>query len=207
MREMNLLVSTWQQHPGAAGLLSLERIPLKDTYKTGIVTLEGEQVRGIIEKPLPTEAPTDIASTPLYVFSARILTYLSQVPISTRGEYEIQDAIQLMIDEGLTVNGTFLDNRLTLTTADDLLSINLEYLYAKQHFSQIETDLIGSNTRLIEPVFIEAGVEIGSNCQIGPGVLIEKNVQIGDNVYLKNTVVLRDTTIEKSTAWVNRVIY
>lgn len=64
-----------------------------------------------------------MASTPLYVFSSRIFEYLHQVPISPRGEYELQDAIQMMIDEGQTVNGLFLNNRLTLTTPEITLGI------------------------------------------------------------------------------------
>jgi len=197
--EMNLLVSTWSQSPGSQGLLSLERIPQKDADKTGIVTLEGDKVSGIVEKPLPAEAPSNISSTPLYAFSSRILDYLSQLPISPRGEYELQGAIQMMIDEGQTVNGIFLKNRLTLTTAEDLLAINLDYLYAQAQRDRVVTKNIGSHTNLVEPVFIEEGVEIGSNCQIGPGVYIEKNVRIGDDVQLENVVVLRNTTIATST--------
>lgn len=204
--EMNLLVSTWSRYPGSQGLLSLERIPQKDADKTGIVTLEGDKVSGIIEKPLPAEAPSNISSTPLYAFSSRILDYLSQLPISPRGEYELQGAIQMMIDEGQTVNGIFLKNRLTLTTAEDLLAINLDYLYAQAQRDRVVTKNIGSHTNLLESVFIEEGVEIGSNCQIGPGVYIEKNVRIGDDVQLENVVVLRNTTIATSTRLKDRVI-
>ena len=204
--EMNLLVSTWSRYPGSQGLLSLERIPQKDADKTGIVTLEGDKVSGIVEKPLPAEAPSNISSTPLYAFSSRILDYLSQLPISPRGEYELQGAIQMMIDEGQTVNGIFLKNRLTLTTAEDLLAINLDYLYAQAQRDRVVTKNIGSHTNLVEPVFIEEGVEIGSNCQIGPGVYIEKNVRIGDDVQLENVVVLRNTTIATSTRLKDRVI-
>ena len=204
--EMNLLVSTWSRYPGSQGLLSLERIPQKDADKTGIVTLEGDKVSGIVEKPLPAEAPSNISSTPLYAFSSRILDYLSQLPISPRGEYELQGAIQMMIDEGQTVNGIFLKNRLTLTTAEDLLAINLDYLYAQAQRDRVVTKNIGSHTNLLESVFIEEGVEIGSNCQIGPGVYIEKNVRIGDDVQLENVVVLRNTTIATSTRLKDRVI-
>ena len=204
--EMNLLVSTWSRYPGSQGLLSLERIPQKDADKTGIVTLEGDKVSGIVEKPLPAEAPSNISSTPLYAFSSRILDYLSQLPISPRGEYELQGAIQMMIDEGQTVNGIFLKNRLTLTTAEDLLAINLDYLYAQAQRDRVVTKNIGSHTNLVEPVFIEEGVEVGSNCQIGPGVYIEKNVRIGDDVQLENVVVLRNTTIATNTRLKDRVI-
>lgn len=205
--EMNLLVSTWSRLSDSHGLLSLERIPRIDAGKTGIVTLDGGRVAGIVEKPLPAEAPSDISSTPLYAFSSRILNYLPQVPISPRGEYELQDAIQMMIDEGLTVNGLFLNSRLTLTSAHDLLAINLDYLYAMAQSYQAGSDNIGSNTKLVDPFFIEKDVEIGQNCQIGPGVYIEKNVRIGDDVQLENVVVLRDTIIAKNARLKNRVVY
>jgi NDP-sugar pyrophosphorylase family protein len=204
--EMNLLVSTWSRLSDTHGLLSLERIQLIDAGKTGIVTLDGDRVVGIVEKPPPAEAPSDISSAPLYAFSSRILNYLPQVPLSPRGEYELQDAIQMMIDEDLTVNGIFLNSRLTLTTAHDLLAVNLDYLYAMAQSYRAGSDKIGSNTKLVDPVFIEEGVEIGSNCQIGPGVYIERNVHIGDDVHLENAVVLKDTTIVKKTRLKNRVI-
>jgi len=206
-QEMNLLVSTWQRHPGSHGLLSLERIPLEDAHKTGIVTLDGDQVSGIIEKPSPAEAPSNISSTPLYAFSTSILDYISRVPISPRGEYELQDAIQMMIDEGKRVNGLFLENRLTLTTAGDLLNINLEYLYTQQDSSQVGIENIGSKTELVKPIFIEAGVEIGAGCQIGPGVYLERDARIGDGAQLENVVVLRDTTVAKRTKFTDMILY
>jgi bifunctional UDP-N-acetylglucosamine pyrophosphorylase/glucosamine-1-phosphate N-acetyltransferase len=206
-QEMNSLVSAWSQYAGSHGLLSLERIPLEDAHKTGIVTLDGDQVRQIIEKPAPADAPSNISSTPLYAFSNRIMDYLPRVPASPRGEYELQDAVQMMIDDGLIVNGFFLKNRQTLTTADDLLAINLEHLYAQPHCCQVETENIGSNTRLVNPVLIEKEVEIGANCQVGPGVYIEKNARIGNDVQLENAVVLREASIPGSTRLKDRVIY
>jgi bifunctional UDP-N-acetylglucosamine pyrophosphorylase/glucosamine-1-phosphate N-acetyltransferase len=205
--EMDLLVSGWSQLPDIKGLLTLERIQLQDADKTGIVTLDGDQVKGIIEKPHPSEAQSNISSTPLYVFSNLILDYLPNVPVSQRGEFELQDAIQMMINEDLVVNGIFLKKRLTLTNADDLLAINLEYLYAIPENKQVHTDKIGSNTKLVPPLLIEGDVEIGSDCQIGPGVFMEKNVHIGDNVQLENAVLLRDTILPNNTVLRSNVIY
>lgn len=205
--DMDLLVSRWARHADLKGLLSLERIPLENADKTGIVTLDGHQVKGIVEKPLPSESPSNISSTPLYVFSSLILNYLPKVSVSPRGEYELQDAIQMMIDDGLIINGVYLNNRLTLTDADDLLAINLKFLYAKPERNQVHTEKIGSNTNLVPPLFIEEGAEIGLNCVIGPGVYVEQNVRIGDDVQLENAVVLRNTTLPDNTVLRDNVIY
>jgi NDP-sugar pyrophosphorylase family protein len=188
--DVQRMITTWLQPPQSGGLLSLERISWMDTSKTGIVTLEEDRVTGIVEKPPPDQAPTNISSTPLYCFSTRILDYLPQVPLSPRGEYELQDAIQMMIDAGENVRGLYLQNRLTLTNAEDLLNINLHFLKDKAEECQVKAQEIGPGTNLLQPVCIEQGVVIGSECQIGPNVYIEKNARIGDNVQLENVVVL-----------------
>jgi len=43
-------------------------------------------------------SPSNISSLPLYCFSPRILDYLPEVRPSARGEYELQDAIQMLIN-------------------------------------------------------------------------------------------------------------
>jgi bifunctional UDP-N-acetylglucosamine pyrophosphorylase/glucosamine-1-phosphate N-acetyltransferase len=206
VEEVQRFISAWTQQPDAQGLLSLERIPLEDTLKTGIVTLEGDQVTDIIEKPLPEEAPSNISSTPLYIFSQRILDYLPQVPISIRGEYELQDAIQMMINDVHAVRGLFLQNRLTLTTAEDLLEINLQFLNRQPETIKNEASQVGPGTKLVPPVYIEAGVEIGSNCRIGPGVYLEKNTHIGDSVQLEEVVALRGSIINNEVVLKYHVI-
>ncbi|MCB0061457.1 MAG: nucleotidyltransferase family protein, partial [Caldilineaceae bacterium] len=67
----------------ANALLSLMEIDIAESATTGIVewngraqTGEGRWIRRIVEKPQPAEAPSNIASLPLYVFSHRLLDYL-----------------------------------------------------------------------------------------------------------------------------------
>ncbi len=200
------LIATWSQQPGLQALLSLKRIPKADSWKTGIVTLEDDRVTGIVEKPPPDQALTNISSLPVYCFSTRILDYLPRVPLSPRGEYELQDAIQMMIDEGGRVYGLFLDDRLNLTTAEDLLEINLHFLRNQVEDCQVDAQEIGPGTSFLPPVCIEPGVVIGSACKIGPGVYIEKNARIENNVQLENVVVLRQAVIPEGVELKNQVV-
>jgi bifunctional UDP-N-acetylglucosamine pyrophosphorylase/glucosamine-1-phosphate N-acetyltransferase len=193
--EVQRFIATWSRHTDTQGLLSLERISLKDTRKTGIVTLGEGRVTNIIEKPSPDQAPTNISSTPMYIFSTRILDYLPQVPLSIRGEFELQDAIQMMIDDDLVVRGLYLHNRLTLTTAEDLLKLNMYFLKTEVQDRRVEAQEIGPGTQLIDPVYIEQGVVIGAGSKIGPGIYIERDAQVGDRVQLENVVVLRGAVI------------
>lgn len=204
--DVQRFIASWSQHPDTQGLLSLERIPLKDTWKTGIVSLEQDQVTSIIEKPSPDQAPSNISSTPLYCFSTRIFDYLPQIPLSPRGEYELQDAIQMMIDADQVVRGIFLDNRLTLTSAEDLLELNLHFLKTEVQDRQVEAREIGPGTQLVDPVYIEQGVVIGAGCEIGPGVYIEHDAQIGDNVQLENVIILQGAVVPDGGILRNQVV-
>lgn len=200
-------ISAWSQLPKIQALLSLDRISPADTWQTGIVTLEEDQVTGIIEKPKPDQAPSNISSTPLYCFSPVILDYLQQIQLSSRGEYELQDAIQMLIADGFSVRGLFLQDNITLTYPEDLLKINLHFLKNSAAANQIHTKRIGPGTRFFPPVYVEAGVEIGTNCMIGPSVYLERAAHIGDNVNLKNVVVLSGAEALDGTRWRDQIIF
>ncbi|MDQ3250368.1 MAG: sugar phosphate nucleotidyltransferase, partial [Chloroflexota bacterium] len=164
---------------GANATLSLLAIDRAHAASTGIVEWDGTWVRRIVEKPTPAEAPSDISSLPLYLFSPKLLDYLPLVKPSPRGEYELQDAIQLLIANAGRVTGMLTPGRLQLTNTADLLALNRHYLAIEPDAAQILTQAIGSGTRLIPPVRIEAGSTIGADCVIGPYVTIERDCQIG----------------------------
>jgi NDP-sugar pyrophosphorylase family protein len=172
-----------------------------------IVEMDGSWITRIMEKPRPEEAPSDIASLPLYCFSRRILDYLPQVSLSPRGEYELQDAIQMLIERDGYVGGVTVHRRLTLTSPADLLAINQHYLN-----NSTEQDLslcpraVGPNTNLITPLRIESGATIGANCTIGPNAYLERNCRIGDGVTIQNAMILCGTTVPDGTVVQEQVL-
>jgi NDP-sugar pyrophosphorylase family protein len=196
-----------QQKDGAIhATLSLMRIDPSSVSKTGIVEMVDGRVTHIVEKPRLEEAPSNIASLPLYVFTPRILDYLPQIPVSPRGEYELQDAIQMLIEADGGVQGVFVESRLTLTGPDDLLTINRHYLLSGYDRPQLAPFTVGNNTHLITPLRIERGTIIGEECVIGPHVYIERDCHIGANVTIKDAVVLRESIIEAGTTVTDQVV-
>ena len=158
-------------------------------------------------KPKPKEIHSNIGSIPLYVFSQKILELLRNIPLSTRGEYELQAAIQLLIDHKEKVRAIEISGRKDLTKPEDLLSINLDFL-KKHSISEIKTGgKIGRNTQLMPPFFIEESVEIGSNCLIGPNVYIEHGSTIFDEVHLQDVVVLRNRTVPAGASIDQKLVY
>jgi NDP-sugar pyrophosphorylase family protein len=201
-----VLLQRHQEKTWINATLSLMRIDPLKVGRTGIVEMVDGQITRIIEKPPPEEAPTNIASLPLYVLSPRILDYLPEVKLSLRGEYELQDAIQMLIDRDGGVQGVFIKTRLTLTGPEDLLMINRHYLMSGHDRPQLAPYEVGPNTHLITPLRIEAGTTIGEGCVIGPRVYIERGCVIGSGVTLKDAVVLRETKIPDGEVIVGEVV-
>jgi bifunctional UDP-N-acetylglucosamine pyrophosphorylase/glucosamine-1-phosphate N-acetyltransferase len=193
-------------HAQAGAVLSLMEIDPALAGRTGIVEMRDGQIKRIVEKPAPGQTPSNIASLPLYVFSRRLLAYLPEVKPSARGEYELQDAIQMLIDRDGPVLGVLTPTRLQLTNAADLLALNRHYLTTGGDTPQLAPQSVGQHTHLITPLRIEEGTTIGPGCVIGPRVYIEKNCRIGADVLIKDAVVLRDSIIEDGRQIVGEVV-
>lgn len=97
-------------------VLPLIEIDIDQSEKYGIVDssqIKGEkylEVNAIVEKPKPKEAPSNLASVHGYLFSPEILPLLKKIPLSARGEIEIQWAIQRLAKAG-KVTGIEIDGQ------------------------------------------------------------------------------------------------
>jgi NDP-sugar pyrophosphorylase family protein len=189
------MLDAWQRSPRPNAVLTLMPVEQERLGSVGIVELDGSWVTRIVEKPKPEDAPSNISSLPLYCFSRHILDYLPEVSLSPRGEYELQDAIQMLIERDGNVYGLTIYHRLTLTSPADLLAINRHYLINGNDRPQLAPQTVGPNTQLITPLRIEQGTIIGRDCCIGPNAYIERDCCIGDGVTIRNAVVLRESTV------------
>ncbi|MBN1667807.1 MAG: NTP transferase domain-containing protein [Anaerolineales bacterium] len=200
------LLNLWRSSPNSRAILTALQVGPADLVRMGVLKLDGERVIGIVEKPTLETAPSRIGSIPLYIFSHQFLTYLAQIRPSPRGEYELQDAIQELIDRDGQVRALMLAERIDLTTPQDLLRINLKFLESEQPRHNMARE-IGTGSRLVEPYFIQPEVVIRENCKIGPNVFIEKGAQLGDGVQIENCIVLRDRIVATQTKAFDQVIW
>jgi dTDP-glucose pyrophosphorylase len=185
------------------GFLALMQASVENVKSMGMVTWDGDKIQRIVEKPAEGLEFSDLASMPLYCFSTRFLDFLPYVKPSVRGEYEIQEAIQLLIDETNDVHGKILSGRKTLTDAQDLLNLNLHFL--EDCHTSTPAGFPGSVV-FNPPCLVEPGVDLAEGCQIGPGVLIEAPSRIGRNAILRNTLVLRGAQVADGEIVENQVI-
>ncbi len=186
------------------GVMCLLRLSKEEIAgKSGAAYLDSGRVARIVEKPSLEEVGTDLASIPLYTFTPKLLEYLPRVKPSKRGEYELQDAIQMLINDGGTIGYTVTNWRRTITTPDDLLAINLEMLRKKGGQAGIEIP----GVEIEEPVLIGERCAVLEKSRIGPNVVIGDGSTIGRGCRLSNCVVLPGTTLPDGTAASGELFY
>lgn len=199
------LLAAHREHQAAA-TLSLMPVAREQIARTGIVEWTPPFVRRIIEKPDPAQAPSNIASLPLYVFAPDVLALLPDIRPSARGEYELQDAIQQLIDRTGRVTGVFAPARRQVTDAADLLAMNRSFLREQAGVRVADSAQVGANVRLAGPVLVEEDVCIGADAVIGPEVYIEQGAQIGAQAHIARAVVLRYARIEAGTEITDQIV-
>ena len=74
---------------------------VEDPSRFGVANVEGDRIVKLVEKPKHPES--NLAMAGLYFFGPQIWDVLPDLKPSARGEYEITDAIQMIIDRGQTV--------------------------------------------------------------------------------------------------------
>jgi len=138
--------------------------PVKNPSQFGVAELDksGKVIR-LVEKP--KDPPSNLALVGVYVFNPRIHEVIARLKPSWRGEYEITDAIQGLIEGGRRVvahevRGWWKDTG----KPEDLLEANRLVL------SQVRRDVRGelTDSRADGAVVIEEGARVGSTTIRGP---------------------------------------
>ena len=123
------MLHIWTGEPAPNGILALLKVGQDELTRMGVVEIDDHQrILRIVEKPTLKEAPSNIGSVPIYLFSHKLVEYLARIQPSPRGEYELQDAVQDLINKDGEVYGLMLPDRIDLTHPSDLLQINLHFL-------------------------------------------------------------------------------
>lgn len=200
--EIRRLIEEWERERPEA-LLTLMPAP-EDVSSSGIVAMEGPFVRRLVEKPDPEEAPSNLASLPLYALRPGVLALLPETPLSPRGEYELPGTIQLLIERWGVVRGFRVSGRMTLTRPADLLAINIVYLREKKPALKLEHEIPG--VRLIQPVLIEPGASIDQGSIIGPEVYLEAGCRVGREAEIRSSVILRGAVVPDFARIENEVL-
>ena len=163
--------------------------PVSDPENYGVAELDGERVVRLVEKP--PEPQTDLALVGVYMFTPAIHSAAKAIDPSARGELEITDAIQHLVDRGLRVEPHIVRGWWKDTgRLDDMLAANRLVLDTIQ--ARLEGELIDS--QVDGRVVIEAGAVLERSTVRGPAI-IGSGTRLTDCYIGPYTAIGRDCTI------------
>lgn len=174
---------------------------VEDPRKFGVAEFdENGRLKRLIEKP--RKPPSNYALVGIYFFRPpHIFRAIETLKPSWRGELEITDAIQRLLDWGLKVDYAIVKGWWKDTgTPKDILEANrllLDYKFSEENINgeveegaRIEGRVyVSKNVVIKKDSLIRGPVYIGENTVIGPNTYIGPYTSIGNNCILRNVEV------------------
>ncbi|MCL8207031.1 MAG: glucose-1-phosphate thymidylyltransferase [Actinomycetia bacterium] len=180
--------------------------PVPHPEQFGVAVVEGGRVVRLVEKP--RVPPSNLALVGVYLFRPSVHAAIATLTPSWRGELEITDALQRLIDAGRTVHAETVTGWWKDTgRPEDVLEANrlvLEDLVPRV------AGTVDAASRLDGRVVVEAGARIVRSTVrgpaiIGPDALVEDSF-VGPFTSLGPRVVVRETEIEHSVVMADTVL-
>ena len=166
--------------------------PVPDPENYGVAELDGERVVRLVEKP--PEPATDLALVGVYMFTSLVHDAARAIEPSGRGELEITDAIQHLVDNGRRVEPHIVKGWWKDTgRLDDMLEANRLVL------DRVEPRIDGElhESQCDGRVIVEAGARLERSTVRGPAV-IGAGAQLTDAYIGPYTAIGEDCVIEQA---------
>jgi len=117
-------------------LVAVENVSAEETYRYGVLDPGAEigdlvEVKGLVEKPSPKEAPSTLAIIGRYILDAKIMDTLSSFKKGTGGEIQITDAMAQLIGHIPMHGFRFAGTRYDCGNRDGFLEANLAFALAE----------------------------------------------------------------------------
>ncbi|MFN8050860.1 MAG: glucose-1-phosphate thymidylyltransferase [Acidimicrobiales bacterium] len=173
--------------------------PVPDPHRFGIAAVDDEgHVLRLVEKPV--DPPSNLALVGVYLFTKLIHDAVAAIEPSERGELEITDAIQWLIEHGHRVRHDLLDGWwLDTGKKDPLLESNRRVLEELE--ARIDGDL-DEQSQVDGRVVIEAGAKLVNSHVRGPAIIgagtVLTNSYVGPFTSVASECEIADSEIENS---------
>ncbi len=164
-----------------------------DPRRFGIVEMDGDRIVKLVEKPdvekpLPAIVGVNFINNSKLMFDC--IQELIDRDIRTKGEYQLTDAFQLMVEHGAYMTTFPLEGWYDCGKPETLLETNRYLLDQKSRIAPTE------NSVIIPPVHIEAGAEV-KNSIIGPYVSIAKGAKITASI-ISDSILNKDCVVKNA---------
>lgn len=163
-----------------------------DPKRFGVAVMKNGYIEKLVEKP--QEPVSNLALVGLYYLSnsdilAESLNELVKKDIRTKGELQLTDALQIMINKGEKIKTFPVDGWYDCGKPETLLSTNKFLLDQKSSAKKFENVVINN------PVFIAEDAEV-ENSVIGPYATLDKGCKVKDSV-IKNSIIGSNSKVNK----------
>jgi glucose-1-phosphate thymidylyltransferase len=166
---------------------------VEDPRRFGVAVTKDGRIEKLVEKP---QTPvSNLALVGLYYVSNKkvlieSLNELVEKNIRTKGELQLTDALQIMIDKGEEITTFSVNGWYDCGKPETLLSTN-KFLLDKKSFSKNYKNVV-----INQPVYIDGGAEI-ENSVIGPYATISSGCKVKECI-IKNSIVGSNAQVEKA---------
>lgn len=211
------LVGSFEDGEHAAGIALQE---VNDPGQFGVADVdEAGHVQTLVEKP--DDPPSNLALVGIYVFSPVVFEAIEKLEPSWRGELEITDAIQILLDRGLSIDSHVVEGWWKDTgKPEDILDANRLVLQdisrrvdgTVDPESEVTGDVVVPASATIESGAVVRGpVSLGEDVMLRSGTYVGPNTSIGNGceivgTHIENSVVVGESTLNTDEVIVDSLI-
>jgi len=164
-----------------------------DPKRFGIVELAGDRVCRLVEKPDKPTGNLAIVGVYFLTEAAQLFGAIEQLVRqnrTTRGEYQLTDALQLLLEQNVVMKTKNIEHWLDCGTRDAMIETN-RHLLARNGYHRPRP-----GTVFVEPVFVHDSARIESSV-IGPNVSVGAGAEITGSV-IRDSIVNENVVVEHS---------
>lgn len=167
---------------------------VKDPHRFGIAETKNGFVRKLIEKPEHPKGNLALVGL-YYIKSTRIfrecLKQIVQNKIKTRGEYQLTDALQMMIERGVKFKTVEVKEWYDCGKVETLLETNRKLLEKNgSHYPRLKSALVFPPAYIARPVDIKWSI-------IGPNVTVLKKAKVHNSV-VRNSILAEGCSVQNA---------
>jgi UTP--glucose-1-phosphate uridylyltransferase len=132
------MVEVFQTLPQPANMLAIAEVPHAHTNLYGIITPESQEgalikVKGIVEKPKPEDAPSNLAVIGRYIIQPEVFAHLAKQEKGSGGEIQLTDALAALMKEQAFYGYRFKGERYDCGNHLGYIQANIVYGLSQKH--------------------------------------------------------------------------
>ncbi len=168
-----------------------------DSSSGAAVCVENGHLRSLIEKPPKEAASSGFDNAGLYVFTPKVFEMLDGVGLSPRNEYELTDALTLLVDKGYKVRTYELRGFWSnVSSPENLLEVNTLVIDSLTDGHRKTSRARGSDAVVSPLALVHEKAELG-RCSIEDYSIVSRGARIMDGAKISHAIVCQDATVGK----------